>query len=358
MDRKLIVRHLQVLRCVVVMAMAVLTCGCAQVLGIEDLPQLPIDAGSNDFTVRGTATGVLGPVALELRLGGAAELLAVTQEGPFAFKARLTDGASYTVVLADPTTPCTLRNQTGVITGAEPNIELTCTGASLASVVVSGVAPAIALVPGTTTYEVELPLLQQSVTLTAVVAMIGDTLTIANEPVASGATSAPIRLSLGGNPVDIVVENSLGWQRTYRLTLHRAPTFAQYAYGKASNTSIRDNFGYSVAVSGDTLAVGAAYEDSATRGVDGPQSDDRATDSGAVYVFRRMGTAWQQEAYLKASNCGAGDGFGYSMTLSGDSLTVGAVYEDSAAQGVDGSQDDNAATDSGAVYVFRRTGTA
>ncbi len=104
--------------------------------------------------------------------------------------------------------PCTLRNQTGVISGAEPRIELTCTGASLASVVVSGIEPpTITLVPGTTTYEVELPLLQQSVTLTAAVATAGDTLTIAGTSVASGEPSASITLSLGDNPVDIVVEN-------------------------------------------------------------------------------------------------------------------------------------------------------
>ena len=184
------------LRCAVAMAMAVLTCGCAQVLGIEDLPPLPVDAGPSDFAVRGTATGVLGPVALELRLGGAVELLAVTQDGPFAFETRLKSGASYTVVLVNPNVPCALRNETGVITGADTAIELTCTGPSLASVLVSGVAPAVTLMPGTTTYEVELPLLQQSVTLTAVVATTGDTLTIAGTPVASGAPSVPITLSL------------------------------------------------------------------------------------------------------------------------------------------------------------------
>jgi hypothetical protein len=339
-----------------ILAAAVLVGGCAQILGIEDLP--PLDAGPSGFAVRGTATGVLGPVALELRIDGDSELLAVTQEGTFAFETRLDTGASYTVVLVNPDVPCTLRNETGVIAGGDTAIELACTVPALASVLVSGIAPAVTLVPGTTDYIVDLPLSQPAVTLTATVAMAGDTLTIADTPVASGAPSAEITLNLGGNPVDIVVENALGWQRTYHLTLRRAAQLAQYAYGKASNVGAADQFGYSVALSGDILVVSAYQEDSAAQGVDGNQDDNGATDSGAVYVFRRTGSAWLQEAYLKASNTGANDFFGRSVALSGDTLAVGADDEDSAAQGVDGNQDDNSASASGAVYVFRRTGSA
>ncbi len=199
-----------------------------------------------------------------------------------------------------------LRNQTGVIAGADAGVELVCTVPSLASVVVSGIAPAIPLVPGTNEYVVDLPLLQSSVTVTAAVASDGDTLAIAGAPVASGAPSADIALSLGDTPVDIVVENELGWQYTYRLTLRRAGELAQYAYAKASNTGGNDGLGGSVALSGDILAVGAIGEDSAATGVDG-NDDDAAADSGAVYVFRRTGAVWQQEAYLKDFITGARD---------------------------------------------------
>jgi cysteine-rich repeat protein len=231
-------------------------------------------------------------------------------------------------------------------------------GPPLASLVVSGVAPPIELMPDILEYEVELPLLQESVTVTVTAATAGDTLAISGMPVVSGKPSAPIPLSLGDNLVDIVVENSSGWQQIYRLTLRRAAQLAQYAYGKASNTDAGDGFGASVALSGDTLAIGAWLEDSAAQGVGGNQADDSAPDSGAVYVFRRAGTTWQQEAYLKASNPGAGDNFGYIVALSGDTLAVGAWLEDSAAQGVGGNQADDSAPDSGAVYVFRRTGTS
>jgi hypothetical protein len=140
----------------------------------------------------------------------------------------------------------------------------------------------------------------------------------------------------------------------------RAPGgWAQEAYVKASNTGASDNFGWSVALSadGDALAVGAANEDSAATGVGGDQTSNAVRDSGAVYVFLRRFGGWFQEAYVKASNTGAGDGFGWSVALSADgvALAVGAAYEDSAATGVGGDQTSNAVGDSGAVYVFHRT---
>jgi FG-GAP repeat/Divergent InlB B-repeat domain len=134
------------------------------------------------------------------------------------------------------------------------------------------------------------------------------------------------------------------------------PPFALNAYVKASNTRAGDQFGFSVALAGDTLAVGADFEDSAATGVNGNQADNSASDSGAVYVFTRTGGAWSQQAYLKASNTGTDDFFGFNVALAGDTLAVGAVGEDSAATGVNGNQADNSAGGSGAVYVFTRTG--
>ena len=109
-----------------------------------------------------------------------------------------------------------------------------------------------------------------------------------------------------------------------------------------------------MAVSGDTVVVGAAREDSNATGVNGNQNNNSATDSGAAYVFVRNGTNWTQQAYLKASNTGAGDSFGCSgaVAVSGDTVVVGAPLEDSNATGVNGNQSNNSATDSGAVYVF------
>jgi len=109
---------------------------------------------------------------------------------------------------------------------------------------------------------------------------------------------------------------------------------------------------------GTTLAISAPYEDSATTGVNGNGTDWSAGDAGAVYVFVRRAGGWTQQAYIKASNTEAFDKFGFSIALSGDgnTLAVAATFEDSAARGVNGSQANNLAKESGAVYVFIRTG--
>ncbi len=137
-------------------------------------------------------------------------------------------------------------------------------------------------------------------------------------------------------------------------------TWSQQAYVKASNTGADDEFGRVLALSGDgsTLAVAASGEASAATGINGNQTDDSAPDAGAVYVFARSGATWGQQAYVKASNTGAGDSFA-SVALSEDGsiLVVGAPGEASAAAGLGGDQADNSAAAAGAIYVFARSGT-
>ena len=133
--------------------------------------------------------------------------------------------------------------------------------------------------------------------------------------------------------------------------------WSQQAYLKASNTEAGDHFGTSVALSGDTLAVGAKQEDSNATGTTGTQveqDNNSAANSGAVYVFTRTGNDWSQQAYVKASNTEAGDKFGFSVALAGDSLAVGAYLEDSAATGIGGDETNNSGLNRGAVYVFTR----
>ena len=134
----------------------------------------------------------------------------------------------------------------------------------------------------------------------------------------------------------------------------------QVGYIKASNPSERAQFGDAIALSGDgnTLAVGARAESSAAAGINGNQADASALSSGAVYVFARQGDRWLQQAYLKASNPGINDQFGSLVALSadGNTLAVSAYFEDSRAIGVNGDQADNSMEQSGAVYVFARTG--
>ncbi len=94
-----------------------------------------------------------------------------------------------------------------------------------------------------------------------------------------------------------------------------------------------DLFGYSVAISGDTVVIGS-------NGDDAP-----AHDQGSAYVFTRSGTAWLLQQKLSASDGAVSDVFGWSVAISGDTLVVGA-------QG-----DDAPAADQGSAYVYTRSGT-
>ena len=135
----------------------------------------------------------------------------------------------------------------------------------------------------------------------------------------------------------------------------------QQAYIKASNTNTYQYFGWSVALSadGNTLAVGAHGERSNTTGINGDQTNTSLNSAGAVYVFTRSGTNWEQQAYVKASNTKASQNFGWTVALSadGNTLAVGAYGESSNATGINGDQTNTSLIDAGAVYVFRRSGT-
>ena len=136
--------------------------------------------------------------------------------------------------------------------------------------------------------------------------------------------------------------------------------WSQVAYIKASNTGEGDHFGSVVRLSEDgaTLAVSAYDEDSDARGFDGDEDSDDAEGSGAVYVFALDGDAWQQTAYVKATNADAGDVFGFSTCVSGDgaTLAVGAPSEAGGTSGVGGDQGDNSTQLAGAAYVYDLSG--
>jgi len=138
--------------------------------------------------------------------------------------------------------------------------------------------------------------------------------------------------------------------------------WSQQAYLKASNPDVDDEFGTHVAIAGDgsTLVVSSPTEQSAATGIDGNQADNSAIRAGAAYVFARTGTAWAQQAYLKASNTDASDQFGGGLAITGDgsTLAIGASGEASAAKGLGGNQADNSAPFAGAVYLMHRTGTS
>lgn len=102
----------------------------------------------------------------------------------------------------------------------------------------------------------------------------------------------------------------------------------QQAKLTASDGVAQDQFSYSVAISGDTIVVGAYADDGLT---------------GIVYVFIKSGGDWSsitQAAKLTASDGAMGDRFGVSVDINDDTIVVGADF------------DDDNGDDSGSAYIF------
>ncbi len=119
--------------------------------------------------------------------------------------------------------------------------------------------------------------------------------------------------------------------------LVRVTPWPQQAKLLASDAQTQDQFGGSIAVSGDgnTLIVGAPYEDSPDSGV------------GAAYIFTRSATGWSEQQKIQASVKHASDFFGHCVSISedGNTVIVGAHLND------------DGGTDSGSAYIFTWSGT-
>ena len=148
---------------------------------------------------------------------------------------------------------------------------------------------------------------------------LGRSLAVHGSTAVAGATHLDVVGSDSGGAYVFVAGPPGGWSQEAELL---APQPAQ-----------QDYFGISVAVHGDTIAVG-----SLTDGGPGYQS-------GAVLLFERTGGTWSFVQQLVGSGVQAGDWFGESVALVGDRLAVGCTRE-------------NHANGYGLTYVFRRAGSA
>src|ERR1022692_923729 len=144
---------------------------------------------------------------------------------------------------------------------------------------------------------------------------------------ARGRTIAS-RLEVRERQVRLVVED-----RDAEYPLVVDPIWTQEAKLTASDGLAGDAFGVSVSVSGDTAVVGADIKKIGLN-----------TQQGEAYVFVRSGTTWTQQQTLPAPDGVAGNLFGFSVSVSGDTAVVGAP-----------NQDENDSP--GAAYVFTRSGT-
>jgi uncharacterized repeat protein (TIGR01451 family) len=136
-----------------------------------------------------------------------------------------------------------------------------------------------------------------------------------------------------GTPGDDV--DGTNRQGSAYIFVRSGSTWSQQARLNASDGAENDNFGYSVALSGDTALIGAIVVDVGAN-----------VDQGSAYVFTRSGTTWVEEAKLTASDGSSGDWFGYSVALSGDTALVGVNKDDVGAN-----------VDQGSAYVFTRSWT-
>ena len=111
-------------------------------------------------------------------------------------------------------------------------------------------------------------------------------------------------------------------------------SWSQQAKLQASDRGAYDSFGQNVAIEGNTIIVGSKDEDAA------------GSDAGAAYIFTRSGTTWSQQAKIVASDAQASDSFGSDVDISGETVVVGA------------SREDTGGSESGAAYIFTRSGTS
>ncbi|HMG21222.1 MAG TPA: integrin [Kofleriaceae bacterium] len=294
-------------------------------------------------------------VGLRLVAGDVDASIAVAANGGFEFTEPVARGASYQVMVTSspPGHACAAAaGAGGTVADAElPEVSVGCVG-PIEGIALSG-PWGWQFDPSEDSQRFDGSIAVQQVSLT----VHGSALTgarVADGEVTVGQPTAPIALQLGSTVLPVAVTAG-GLSKTYELAFQRGgAVLDQVAYAKASNTGQSDNFGSAIAVSGDTLAVAAVGEASRAVGVDGDQADNTAGASGAVYVFVRDAAGWTQQAYLKASNTESDDDFGWSVALSGDTLAVSAIGEDSAATGSGGNQGDNTQAFAGAVYVFVR----
>ena len=155
----------------------------------------------------------------------------------------------------------------------------------------------------------------------------------ASDAAASDDFGASVAVSGDTAAVGAPFDDDAGSSSGSAYVFVRGSTWSQQAKLTASDAAVSDRFGKSIAVSGDTAAVGAPFD------------DDAGSSSGSAYVFVRSGSTWSQQAKLTADDGAAFDEFGASVAVSGNTAVVGAPF------------DDDAGNSSGSAYVFVRSGS-
>jgi hypothetical protein len=148
----------------------------------------------------------------------------------------------------------------------------------------------------------------------------GNSVAISGETVIVGASNDDIVPNGGQGSVYIFIRNGANWTLQIKLI--------------ANDGGAADHFGHSVDISGETVIVGARDDDVSTN-----------SDQGSAYIYIRNGASWTLQQKLTANDGAAGDFFGYSVGISGNTLVIGAFLD---VIGTNVAQ--------GSAYIFIRNG--
>jgi hypothetical protein len=167
-----------------------------------------------------------------------------------------------------------------------------------------------------------------------------------------------VGLNGNGDTLGVGAYNDEGRRGAVYVFTRNNGTWSQQMRVMATNGEVGDYLGCSLAISDDGNTILAGSVEDKFSQINAGQKD--LLDSvGGAYVFVRAAGKWSQQAYVKAFNPRENDQFGWALAMSrdGNTIAIGSHLEDSGAKGVNGDQSDASMEDSGAVYVYTRTGT-
>src|SRR6266498_3433458 len=154
----------------------------------------------------------------------------------------------------------------------------------------------------------------------AVVDQFGFSVAVSGDTIVVGAVSDDIGANLNQGSAYVFVKPAGGW----------SGALTENSKLIAADGALDDQFGFSVAVNGDTIVVGAHFDDIGAN-----------VSQGSAYVFVKPAGGWSgtltQNAKLTASDGAAVDVFGGSVAISSDTIVVGAGLDDIGANGNQGS---------------------
>ncbi|MDD3860327.1 MAG: FG-GAP repeat protein, partial [Bacteroidales bacterium] len=134
--------------------------------------------------------------------------------------------------------------------------------------------------------------------------------------------------------------NVVGGAGSAYIFKNESGTWTQVQKIVASDRYDHDYFGYSVAISGDYIVIGAANEDENATG------GETMDYSGSAYVFYNNSGTWQEVQKIVASDRSENDYFGFALDINGNHIIVGASYEDEDETG------NNTVNAAGSAYIF------